>query len=253
MKKTKWISLCVGVSLLLSGAFSFGCRAAEGGSTGSSSSLETLKKEQVIVTFLPENGEEISTQTIEKNKTVSLPTPPTKKGYAFAGWTQNGASFDPSAPIMENITLTAAWTLVEYSISYQNLRGAVNPNPTAYTIESGELLLQPIQTEKYTFLGWDNGVIAAGSYGNKEITARWGVTVTFDTVGGVEIAPAILSEGVVVAKPADPEKPAKVNESYVIEYVFSHWEYDGKKFDFSTPITENITLTANYDRWIQKV
>ncbi|WP_300410833.1 cell wall-binding repeat-containing protein, partial [Lagierella sp.] len=61
------------------------------------------------------------------------------------------------------------------------------------------------------------------------------VTVTFDTNGGSEIAPVKVQKGKTVAKPEDPIKE---------NYTFIEWQKDGKKYDFTTPVIENITLNA---------
>ena len=63
-------------------------------------------------------------------------------------------------------------------------------------------------------------------------------TVTFDTGGGTEIAPLPVVCGERVGRPASPTREG---------YVFAGWMLDGVEFNFNTPITEDITLTA---RWI---
>ena len=41
-----------------------------------------------------------------------------------------------------------------------------------------------------------------------------------------------------VMEPKSPEKDG---------YIFKNWELNGKEFDFQTPITENIVLTAKWE------
>lgn len=62
--------------------------------------------------------------------------------------------------------------------------------------------------------------------------------VVFDTDGGSTIVTKIVSEGDAVEKPADPTKTG---------YKFLHWTLDGKEYDFSSPITKNITLKAVWE------
>lgn len=66
-------------------------------------------------------------------------------------------------------------------------------------------------------------------------------TVTFDTVGGSPVEPAIVVSGEKVNKPADPVKDG---------FLFKGWQLDGVAFDFDTSITANITLAAVWEPMI---
>lgn len=61
--------------------------------------------------------------------------------------------------------------------------------------------------------------------------------VTFDTVGGSAVASESVAYGGKVTKPADPVKSG---------YTFVKWVISGgdTEFDFATPVTDNIALTA---------
>lgn len=77
-----------------------------------------------------------------------------------------------------NITLTAKWTKIEYSITYLNVNGATNNNPLSYTIESNNISLADLSLSGYVFLGWynENGqvtTIPQGSVGDIVLTAKW--------------------------------------------------------------------------------
>jgi len=64
-------------------------------------------------------------------------------------------------------------------------------------------------------------------------------TVTFNSDGGTAVTALTVDENALVTEPADPTK-----EGYVFEYWYvtdSEVEYD-----FTTPVTENITLTASW-------
>lgn len=67
-------------------------------------------------------------------------------------------------------------------------------------------------------------------------------TVTFDSVGGTTIAPVTVEYGQTVAKPSDPVRPREGDHFYD----FTHWALNGQEFDFTTPITQDITLVAQY-------
>lgn len=72
--------------------------------------------------------------------------------------------------------------LVPYLIQYENLMGAVNPNPASYTITTPTIeLLPPHSMTGYRFLGWFDAMtggdqittIPEGSSGNITLYARW--------------------------------------------------------------------------------
>ena len=60
-------------------------------------------------------------------------------------------------------------------------------------------------------------------------------TVTFNTDGGSTIDPVQVTDGNLVAQPADPTKSG---------YNFENWQLSGSDYNFSSPVTGNITLTA---------
>ena len=90
-----------------------------------------------------------------------------------------------------NLSLTAYWTPIEYSITY-NLAGGTastltGPNPDSYNIETVTFRLNEPTRIGYTFAGWEGtGVdgtsmsvtIPKGSYGDRTYTATW-IPVTY--------------------------------------------------------------------------
>ncbi len=78
-----------------------------------------------------------------------------KSGYDFAYWAKDGAEFDFSLPINENITLSAVFTAKEYDVIYKLGAADNDPeNPTFYTIETTAALKNPVLPDGYTFYGW---------------------------------------------------------------------------------------------------
>ncbi|MCF2660767.1 S-layer homology domain-containing protein, partial [Pseudoflavonifractor phocaeensis] len=64
-------------------------------------------------------------------------------------------------------------------------------------------------------------------------------TVTFDSKGGSAVAAQTIEEGQKATKPADPTKDG---------YTFKGWTLNGSAYDFSTPVTDNITLVATWQK-----
>ncbi|MCM1297084.1 MAG: InlB B-repeat-containing protein, partial [Muribaculaceae bacterium] len=100
-------------------------------------------------------------------------------GYTFNGWYVSDSKVEKiEAGSIGNKTLTASWTPVEYTITYENTKGSENENATVYTIESDNITLSALTATGYTFNGWYDGAkrvstINKGSYGNKTLTAKW--------------------------------------------------------------------------------
>ena len=83
------------------------------GKVGSATMVKRVK-----VTFDPNNGTAVDSQTVESGKTVTKPAVPTRAGWDFAGWYTKSAdgkwadkAFDFDTPITDNMTLYARWTV----------------------------------------------------------------------------------------------------------------------------------------------
>ena len=64
-------------------------------------------------------------------------------------------------------------------------------------------------------------------------------TVTFNANGGSAVAPQTVEYGAAATKPADPKKNG---------YTFKGWYLGSTPYDFSSPVTEDITLTAKWEK-----
>jgi len=74
----------------------------------------------------------------------------------------------------------------------------------------------------------------------REVPALVGFTVTFETNGGTAVEAQTVESGKTAVKPADPDKGG---------YTFAGWYADAaltQAFDFSTAITEDITVYAEW-------
>ncbi|MDR2671320.1 MAG: InlB B-repeat-containing protein, partial [Oscillospiraceae bacterium] len=103
-----------------------------------------------------------------------------------------------------------------YTITYQNLNGAANPNPTSYTIIDTPRSLKPLVLAGYTFEGWyadgayttPAAKIEAGGTGHRTLWAKWSgadvYTITYHNAQGapnpnptsytISSAPLVLSD-----------------------------------------------------------
>ena len=63
--------------------------------------------------------------------------------------------------------------------------------------------------------------------------------VTFNSDGGSAVTAQTVEDGKTATKPADPTKEG---------YIFKGWYLGSDKYDFSKPVTGNITLTAKWEK-----
>ncbi|MGN1369325.1 MAG: InlB B-repeat-containing protein, partial [Aristaeellaceae bacterium] len=122
---------------------------------------------------------------------------PTRTGYSFVGWemtgieTPDGTVYIPAGST-GNVTLTAKWQPVVYTITFDLVRGELAAaNPAEYTIESEAIVLNNPTAKGYRFTGWTGTglteptidvVIPAGSTGNRSYKANW---ATIDSIGSI--------------------------------------------------------------------
>ena len=108
-------------------------------------------------TFDPDNGESISTQTIDRGGKFTEPAAPSKENHTFAGW-YNGDKkfvFDADTTNAPNVlNLVAKWDINQYTVQFVSEHGSFKDQ----TIEHGKLIetdkLTIPEVEGYTFDGW---------------------------------------------------------------------------------------------------
>lgn len=123
-----------------------------------------------------------------------------KEYYDFIGWfDENGKKYEViSSKNPQDTTLYARWKAIEYTIVYILDGGENAENPTIYTVESDEIVLNEPTKDGYTFDGWfvDESKIeriVKGSYGDLILTARWTENIV------VPISDFVVENGVVTA------------------------------------------------------
>ena len=87
---------------------------------------------------------------------------PTRPGYTFLNWMYGSrpvADNDTYSGLVQSdavasATLTAAWQLIPYTITYDLDGGTADGNPTGYSVESAAITLVNPTREGYDFTGW---------------------------------------------------------------------------------------------------
>ena len=123
---------------------------------------------QYTITFDANGGSAIAPITQDYGTAITAPAAPTKTGYTFAGW--NGAI--PATMPAENMTITAQWSINQYTISFNTDGGsAIAP----ITQDYGTDITAPAAPTKtgYTFAGWNGAIPATMPAEDLTLTAHW--------------------------------------------------------------------------------
>lgn len=128
----------------------------------------------------------------------------------------------------------------------------------AKTVEEGKTVERPADPTKngYIFAGWysDSARTKEFSFSSPitadtTVYAKWTEAevyykISFESNGGTPVKEQSVLKGTTAVKPADPDRT---------DYLFDGWYTDSaftKKFDFSTPITADVTL---YAKWLENI
>lgn len=89
------------------------------------------------------NGESETTETYDYGTSVTLSTPE-KENYSFDGWFAEGATEPTASPltITENTTLTAQFTIIQYTVTLINVDGRGLNTQDTIVCDSGHSLLE---------------------------------------------------------------------------------------------------------------
>ena len=148
---------------------------------------------QYTITFDTDGGSEVAPITQDYGSAITAPAAPTREGYTFTGWDKTIPATMPAG----DMTITAQWTVNQYTITYDLDGGTAEGNPDTYTVETDAFTLKNPTRPGYTFTGWSGTgltgednltvTIPKGSTGNRSYTAHWSLntySITYDLNGG---------------------------------------------------------------------
>ena len=161
------------------------------GSTGNKAYTANWKVIRYTITLVTNGGAVIASIRYTVEDSVTLPIPPERPGYEFAGWVLDGSGQFPSTPMIIPKGSTgdriykAEWREATYTITFVS-HGRVY-NWVQYTINNQVYFGVPEEDSSYylpgyTFVGWKiDGVegtphsymLPKGSYGNRTATMLW--------------------------------------------------------------------------------
>ena len=137
---------------------------------------------QYTISFDTAGGSAIAPITQDYGTTINAPAAPTKTGYTFTGWNPKLPATMPA----ENITVTAQWSINQYTITFDTAGGS---EVASITQDYGSTITAPAAParEGYTFTGWNKAIPQTMPAENMIIKANWTVNqyaITYDLNGG---------------------------------------------------------------------
>lgn len=193
-------------------------------------------------------------------KQIAVPTIKANPNYEFDNWYEE---LDFNNPIEADKNYVACFNLINVTLTY-DANGGEGQGPADKTVKYGtkEFLAnqEKITKENYNFIGWKLSTDETGKIyqpgdpiilkENTTATAQWKIiqhTVSFNTMGGSDIASQEVDHG---SKATKPENPTKAG------FVFMGWkesESDQNYFNFDTEITADKTLVAIWEKAVQEI
>ena len=160
-------------------------------------------------------------------------------------YSSNSSMFDPLVTFRFTASAPIPWT-----VTFDSMGGSTVPSQS---VDGGDTATEPADPtmEGYTFVGWglldSTEAFDFSTPINSDVTlyavwqdapSPW--TVTFDSTGGSAVDSQSVDDGDTATEPADPTR---------LGFTFTSWilpQAEGD-FDFSTPITGDITLYAVWE------
>nr|MCR4805325.1 InlB B-repeat-containing protein [Clostridia bacterium] len=208
-------------------------------------------------------------QKVVYGETAARPEDPSQDGYIFGGWWIDGAEYDFAAPVKRNLTLWAKWTK-QCTITFDAGGGSGTMAPV--TALQGDSYIAPECTftppANKRFVYWSVSTDLYYKHPGQQVsisddtvfTAVWDYvptrSVTFNMNGhGEQIPPVWVELNTALAEP--PEAPSEEGWTFTGWYTTKSAADSASSaylYDFSKPVTNNVTLYAGWqDNTLYKI
>ena len=216
----------------------------------------------LTVTFNSQSGTDVANGTVATNATLSAPTPPTRAGYTFSGWstTSSGSVVSFTGGYTHgqtaNFTLYAIWSANALTVTYDSKGGTAVTSGTVNTAASISSAPTPPTRTGYTFSAWsatDGGTAitfpyAHGQTANFTLYALWtadGNVVAFNNNSGS----GTMSDQSIVSGTATA---ITTNSFTRTGYTFAGWNTAANGSGTAYTNGQSVTITAGmtlYAQW----
>ena len=209
------------------------------------------------VTFEVNGGSAVEAQEVEAGKTATEPAKPTNGDKIFDNWYTDAEYknvYNFSTPVTADITLYAKWNdpPTTYKVTFDSQGGSA---VEAQEVEAGKTATKPANPTNgdKIFDNWYTDAECTNVYDfSAPVTvpitlyANWiepnvKHKVTFDSKGGSAVEAQEVEDGKTATEPAKPTNGDKI---------FDNWYTDAEYknvYNFSTPVTADITLYAKWN------
>jgi len=222
--------------------------------------VKLVVTEDHVVTFDPNDGlTPTFTQTIADGQVATRPADTyAHDGKMLTDWCTDqygNHPYDFSTPVPSSFTLYGKWDVQSHTVTFDPQGGSPVPSQTVphsqHAVEPKSPTLPGM-----IFSGWYKAPNEANPYDfatpvttDITLTAKWenetpqplSHTVTFDTQGGSPVPTQTVPHNQHAVEPKSPTRPGKI---------FTGWynaPNEPNPYDFATPITADITLTARWE------
>ena len=170
---------------------------------------------------------------------------PTKEGYTFAGWTLGGYPIPADAAVLQDLTIDANWTVINYSAKI--LRADGTEETVTFNVEDRADKLAAIaltaNTAQYSY-AWAEALPSElalqDGYVFTETRTINNYTITFDVDGGSAINAMTVPYGTPAAALAQVSTAKE-------GYTFAGWTFaDGSAIPAEAIVAMDLTVKANW-------
>ncbi len=204
-----------------------------------------FEEQDLTITFMDEELV-LEVQSIDGNQTASPITAPTKEGKLFKGWSiekDTYQAYDFTQPVTKSLILYAFYEEIQLTITFYVDEQIYTEEKIKYNATASNPAQAP-QKEGYVFLGWYEKDATTPYNFQTRLKENLTLFAQFKAVKTYTVT--FIIEGVA--------RTVSVNENAIvtpIEVTVEGYELDkwvigntSESFDFNTPITQDITLTA---------
>lgn len=192
------------------------------------------------VVFKAEDGSIVSSQTIEKGQSATLPAGPYKEGYNFSCWEKQSGD-GGYENVQNDLVYIARYTIITYKVSFVYGTEVYEEQWVRY----GESATAPgVDLVGHTFKGWDKefDAIKGDLTVNAVFEPNEYQVIFKDLESGEVYTTQTVKYGQKVSIPKSPQKEG---------YLFKNWQlFEGDQtleFSFDTAITGETVIVAHFE------
>lgn len=190
------------------------------------------------LTFDSNGGSAVSSLIAGYETSITLPSP-TRAGYRFNGWFEDGVKVNYKAVPLNNRDLQARWSPITYTLTMTN---TANDETSTISAAYRSPIVVPIyRLEGYTFRGWFEGGtnvnFSSMPLGNRTIRAIMEPNVYTITFNPGEASPVAPIE-------AAYQSSIRLPQASLTNHTFEGWMLNGEIVTLSTMPLNGANLTA---------